>query len=207
MPRRAENFWTQLITEGILDLRCDFLRLLPVICCEKCRFSLFRLVFGFVLAKRNKVQTHPPTPPSSLRILIVPVTAAKRNKRSMTRALWGDVSHSLEENILYSCFWGPGQAYIVHIVMMTKMWEIHGNMVCKTSTRTNSGPNTSLCTRNIPYSTKNNAGESLAAVSVAFGEFWYAGNYEKSLWSLPPPHSSVLRPSYGNFLQIWKFRE
>ena len=67
MPRRAENFGEQLITEGILELRCDFLRLLPVICCEKCRFSLFRLVFGFFLAKRNKVQTHPHTPPSSLR--------------------------------------------------------------------------------------------------------------------------------------------
>ena len=63
MPRRAEIFGTQLITEGILELRCDFLRLLPVICCEKCRFSLFRLVFGFFLAKRNKVQTHPPHPP------------------------------------------------------------------------------------------------------------------------------------------------
>ena len=60
MPRRAENFGKQLITEGILELRCDFLRLLPVICCEKCRFSLFRLVFGFFLANRNKVQTHPP---------------------------------------------------------------------------------------------------------------------------------------------------
>ena len=59
-------------------------------------------------------------------------------------------------------------------------------MGCKTSTRTNSGPNTSLCTRNIPYGIKNNAGESLAAVSVAFGEFWYTGIYEKSLWSLPP---------------------
>ena len=64
---------------------------------------------------------------------------------------------------------------------------------------TNSRPNTSVCTRNLMNSTKNNASESLAAVSVAFGEFWYTGIHVKSLWSLPPPHSSVPRPSYEKF--------
>ena len=59
-PAGPKIFEHQMITEGILEVWCDFLQLLPVICCEKCRFSLFRLVFGFFLAKRNKVQTHPP---------------------------------------------------------------------------------------------------------------------------------------------------
>ena len=52
----------QLITEGILVLRCDFLRLLPVICSEKCRFSLFRLELDFFLPSGIRSRPTPPPP-------------------------------------------------------------------------------------------------------------------------------------------------
>ena len=84
MPRRAENFGMPTDYRRNPRTSVWFPSVVACYLFWKMPIFLIPLGFGFFFAKRNKVQTHPPTLPSPLRILIVPVTAAKRNKRSMT---------------------------------------------------------------------------------------------------------------------------
>ena len=81
MPRRAENFGMPTDYRRNPRTSVWFPSVVACYLFWKMPIFLIPLGFGFFFAKRNKVQTHPP--PSPLRILIVPVTAAKRNKRSM----------------------------------------------------------------------------------------------------------------------------
>ena len=98
MPRRAENF------EMLIDYRrntCSPAWFPSVITCylpQKTPIFLIPPGFRIFLARRNKVQTHPP-PPSPLRILIVPVSAARRISRSMKGAQLGQLT-------LEICWWG-----------------------------------------------------------------------------------------------------
>ena len=84
MPRRAENFGMPTDYRRNPRTSVWFPSVVACYLFWKMPIFLIPLGFGFFFAKRNKVQTHPPTLPSPLRILIVPVTAAKRNKRSMS---------------------------------------------------------------------------------------------------------------------------
>ena len=79
MPRRAENFWTQLITEGILELRCVSFGYCLLFVVKNADFPYSAWFSDLFLP--SGIRSRPT--PSPLRILIVPVTAAKRNKRSM----------------------------------------------------------------------------------------------------------------------------
>ena len=88
MPRRAENFGMPTDYRRNPRTSVWFPSVVACYLFWKMPIFLIPLGFGFFFAKRNKVQTHPPTLPSPLRILIVPVTAAKRNRWSMQLAIF-----------------------------------------------------------------------------------------------------------------------